>query len=368
LSFLTAAGLFFFGIGTVIVAVLLLVHDLRSARETVREFDGDETSKQLVDRIAYGFKPHPYRWGSGTSSPFEDRVFATFELTRIRTQDRVIRANVRVFVPLKLRKQIQDGRPESWSVADGDWSVPYVWEWDEGISPRIERVKPEYAAMNFLLQLRLPVARTEPLHTSPRVSMAALFDRYTIRLPQQIPFEQQIDLPLTSWSSSSYPNDWYACDFVVYPDVERPLGAKEQMLIAGAVVVGEDLANQRVSSFSDGETTAAWPIHVLVERDWPTVIYVYAMSLVPMGFALLIFHQLFLRKDTLPLGDSAATIVAAILSVLGIRQVLVPPAVEGLTRVDLILGLGLALVLCLAFSRYAIDQWRDEWRAPSPAE
>jgi hypothetical protein len=50
-------------------------------------------------------------------------------------------------------------------------------------------------------------------------------------------------------------------------------------------------------------------------------------------------------------------LIVAILAVLPLRAVLVPAEIAGLTRVDLVLGIGLVLIVGVAVGKYATEIW-----------
>lgn len=358
-GFVTSLVLMIFGLAIVALAVALLVRDIQYTRKPKSYLDADPLSspspRVALGPVAYGAELGPSGWSRGSYSHVIDNILVTFEFTRLRVEARAIQANVRVYVPIAIRRTIRDGRTEAYAARGG--SIPFVYDWQEfAYGVRRERVRPEYANKRLRIQVVTPGLRAEPLAASPAFTMEQLFDPAGLANHLSIPLQQQVELPLTGWSSASYPNDWYAFEGIIYTSVDDPLGVSSSVTFpVRALTVGDDLLEQRVTTFRDPRRHL--PISVFVERDITTVAYVYAMSLVPVGFALLLLHQLFLRRGERVVGDALAAIVAAVLTVLGIRQVLVPPFIDGITRVDLILGVGLALVLSLAFTRYVIDQW-----------
>ena len=362
-GFLTSLILLIFGLATVALALALLLRDFRQTRKPRSYLDVNPSSpppsRVAIGPVAYGPELGSNGWSRGDSSHVADKMLVTFEFTRLRVEERVIQANVRAYVPRGIRRSIKDYRTEAYAARGG--ATPFVYDWQQfADGVREERVRPEYANKKLFVQIVTPFLRAEPLASSPGFAMEKLFDPAGLVNDQSIPLQQQVDLPLTGWSSTSYPNDWYAFEGIIYTSVDAPLGLSSNATFpVTALTIGDDLLDQHVTTFTEAKRHNL-PIAVIVERDATTVAYVYAMSLVPVGFALLLLHQLFLRRGERVVGDTLAAIVAAVLTVLGIRQVLVPPFIDGITRVDLILGVGLALVLCLAFTRYVIDQWRGQ--------
>jgi hypothetical protein len=363
-SSVNAAVVALLGLGTIGIAAFLLLREFRHARKPTPYFQYRFSAngsplpplRSAIGPVAHGPLVGSRGWWKGQSSPITDRMFVTFEFTRLRVEEHILQANVRLFVPRELRRAIWDGTRGAY-VANR-YQPAFIYDWlPLADGKRLEKLRPEYSSKKLSVQIITPIAQSEPFASSPSFSMDKLFEIGSLFNDQRIPFQQQVDLPLTTWSSSSYPNDWYSFEGAIYTSLERPLGVQNQQLPVTALLVGDDLAEQAVTTYLDNNSTS---VTIVVERSPATIAYVYIMSLVPVGFALLIFHELFLKKGRRPVGEALAAIVATALTVLGIRQVLVPPFIEGITRVDLILGVGLALVLSLTFIRYAIDNWRGD--------
>lgn len=98
---------------------------------------------------------------------------------------------------------------------------------------------------------------------------------------------------------------------------------------------------------------------VIASRVQQTTTYVHVFALVPMAFFLLFVHLLFFNPTTrtAPLGDFLIALSASTLAILPLRAVLVPPQLQGITRADFFLGLGMVLLVALAMVRYAWDLW-----------
>lgn len=96
--------------------------------------------------------------------------------------------------------------------------------------------------------------------------------------------------------------------------------------------------------------------HGSIRRDSQTVTYVYLLSAVPLALALLFFHLLFINPTTrgAPLSDLLVGLVASTFAILPVRAVLVPANIQGITRTDYLLGLGLVLLISLAIMKYAV--------------
>jgi|GEM_PF-5897352 len=131
-------------------------------------------------------------------------------------------------------------------------------------------------------------------------------------------------------------------------------------------VAGRSLPDRQVRvTRSSNWQVAYWSedMDLVVERPRATVAYAYLMACLPIVFGML-FVVAFLfdsrsREQSLP--TQLAGLVAPMLAVLPVRAVLVPPEIPGLTRIDMLLGLALALMTAAAIVRYVGEAtW---WRA-----
>jgi hypothetical protein len=87
---------------------------------------------------------------------------------------------------------------------------------------------------------------------------------------------------------------------------------------------------------------------VAVARPARTELYVVAVALIPLVFALLLL-AVFLRRPRKDAGPEGIVGVAAVLlAILPIRLVLVPSEISGLTLVDYGLGVEMAILAALA--------------------
>jgi len=98
---------------------------------------------------------------------------------------------------------------------------------------------------------------------------------------------------------------------------------------------------------------------LLITRDWITQVYTYAVASAPFVMAAMLLHILRItrRFSTEPVKDLPVLLVglpAVFLTVLPLRAVLVPADIPGVTRTDLILGLGLMILLTIIVVAY---QW-----------
>jgi hypothetical protein len=164
-----------------------------------------------------------------------------------------------------------------------------------------------------------------------------------------------------------FPSDWYVFDGRV--SVELP---PHLILIQGphwdwylpltlTVKNGVGMAGRRVALAREerADEPFAREFRVMITRDLSLVVYSYLMALVPVAFAFMLLHLLFWYPGLHEEKASALVVepLVATLAILPLRAVLVPGDVSGITRVDLLLGTGLALIVGLALCRYAQRAW-----------
>jgi hypothetical protein len=104
---------------------------------------------------------------------------------------------------------------------------------------------------------------------------------------------------------------------------------------------------------------------VSFQRSSGTRILTYIMALVPLILALIFLHLLFFstHAHTRDFEEYPEALIVTIVAVLPLRIVLVPPEITGLTRVDLLLGVGLIVIVAIAGWKYASEVWAFSGRA-----
>lgn len=92
------------------------------------------------------------------------------------------------------------------------------------------------------------------------------------------------------------------------------------------------------------------------------ITYTYWVAAMPflLLIALLWFKRFALRNPLEP-ADAAFGLAAAMVAILPLRQVLVPSTIPGLTRLDLLFGLGICFLVAASIL------WVVVWPAPEPA-
>jgi hypothetical protein len=189
-----------------------------------------------------------------------------------------------------------------------------------------------------------------------------------------------VTIPLKGYAGW-YPQDKYTAN--VSLAVTLPAGMTPSLDTGGYAQVhsvqGGTVANDwNVSvtpapkSFQQIVSNADDTFQIALSRDWYNQFFVYTVALIPMLFALLFFHLLFFAGGGHGIGRSfehfTEALVVSVLSVLPLRVVLVPGDISGLTRVDLVLGVGLVLIVTVAAGKYAREIWTGTQSPPEEDE
>jgi hypothetical protein len=181
--------------------------------------------------------------------------------------------------------------------------------------------------------------------------------------------EFPVTIPVNGYSGW-YPQDRYTDTLTVamaLPDGWGPSIATGAESVVHTVDGGTVADSYHVSitpsdkKFNDLESNAPDTFNVTITRDWYNQFFVFTVALIPILFAVLFFHLLFVSGGRYGIGRSfehfTEALVVSILSVLPLRVVLVPGDISGLTRVDLVLGVGLVLIVTVAAGKYAQEIW-----------
>lgn len=192
--------------------------------------------------------------------------------------------------------------------------------------------------------------------------------------------DRTITIPLVG-APSRYPFDSYrlSADFEIDTGdigIGRTADTTQIMLVSGSLLSTWSLAGVTTPMVRNVDMAAAMDHtlpHVdslgaqgfidfpaIVTRPFSLRLWVLLMSLVPLGFALIFTHVLFLNRESRrrPIEEFFVGLSAAALAVLPLRLVLVPADVQGATLVDALLAFGVATLTALGLSRYASDLWR----------
>ncbi len=194
-----------------------------------------------------------------------------------------------------------------------------------------------------------------------------------IPLQQFFPFGERIHIPLAltiSGLGSAYPNDWYESIVLVnlqlpnlfyvgdFPKggINLPLDAR---VAPSSTMLGMTvLLAPGTNSFFESHSLE---LHTLIQRSLPSVIPVYfTATVIPFAFLILFWYTLFiLDKNTEePLHNISLNTLIVALTVVAVRQVLVPSDLQGiLTRLDFLLITEGMFLLGLVFWKGAQQIW-----------
>ena len=192
--------------------------------------------------------------------------------------------------------------------------------------------------------------------------------------------EYPLILPMKGYAGS-YPQDRYTADVTLAvalpagmtPNVDTGPYAQVKSFDGGTVANSYNVdVKPTPKSFQQLESNANDTFGVTISRDWYEQFFVITVALIPVLFALLFFHLLFISSSGHGIGRSfehfTEALVVSILSVLPLRVVLVPGDISGLTRVDLVLGIGLVLIVAVAAGKYAREIWTGTQSPPEEDE
>jgi hypothetical protein len=184
-----------------------------------------------------------------------------------------------------------------------------------------------------------------------------------------------VTIPVKGYAGN-YPQDTYSADIsltLTFPSAQQFQTGKYSLVHS---VQGGTLTNTYAVSVTQAPNSyqkliSNYPDTFLMSigRNTANTFFVYSVALIPTLFAILFMHLLFFSSGAQGLGKSfehfTEALVLSVLSVLPLRVVLVPGDISGLTRVDLLLAIGLVLIVTVAAGKYAAEIW---WYADTKAE
>jgi hypothetical protein len=169
-------------------------------------------------------------------------------------------------------------------------------------------------------------------------------------------------LPLQG-TSTAFPSDWYelANDVVVWPPTTYALAdsagvGQPSIPLRLTLTAGPAMRGFSTAMVSKPNVDGSF-LRLVINTDSATRTLAYATASVPILLAIvglfLLAYKPRRNRSVLRVQELAVTIVLGVLAVLPIRQVIVPSELHGLTRIDLLLALGVTssvgvLLLALA--------------------
>jgi hypothetical protein len=194
------------------------------------------------------------------------------------------------------------------------------------------------------IDLTVPIAS---LLTDPQPSVCARHDFNQLELLKQARV-QSVQNVFVLEQPRAFPDDWYEVNAGV--TVWAGQGAYRQQVPTSVLMMSGD-QDYTVRVGLDAASPAGSYVHRLkfiVQRPTGLVVYTYFVALMPL--ALLVALGVFCaRRREVPTPSEAAFGVAATLvAILPLRNVLIPPAITDLTRLDIVFGLQAAILVALS--------------------
>jgi hypothetical protein len=173
----------------------------------------------------------------------------------------------------------------------------------------------------------------------------------------------EIILPVTG-RPRLYPEDWYLLNAsfalpwngAIFPGHIKP--APDTCTIPPEIEVFPDVGlSNKYIGLQQYPSSCGGTIQLLITSDVGTRAYTWTILLIPIILLFIFIHVLYINPETRKKSISSliAAAVAAIIAVLPLRIVLVPPEISGLTCVDLILALGMSSIFALIIITYGFE-------------
>jgi hypothetical protein len=279
------------------------------------------------------------------------RARLTFEIQRLSPAERRLAGICRLEVPDALKRQLWDFQVKQ---AVATW---------EGTSP--PALQPQYQDaflhLTILNRLHLPVVHK-------RIPLQSLFARPGYQNLDKEDFADPFDVPLDGMLVQ-YPSDWYWLNALVYIELPKPfilsadgLGGAFYLPLEIRVAYSPGLEGKELIAVHQAANASPeiQTLEVRIKRDRATRFFTYALALVPLALGVLLGHLLFLHPESAGLKTNEVLMGAAVilLAVLPLRPVLVPAEIPVLTRVDILLGYSIVLIVSLVFIKYGIELLR----------
>lgn len=248
-------------------------------------------------------------------------------------------------------------------------------------------LKPAYAAQVLTLSID-PISHDPALTTTqalftttipakeiflpplPFAGVGCVSTNYPIGDSTHIHFTTPVTLPLVS-QGATYPSDWYQSTFEVV--VSLPPGWYIPNMLVGSGLLGylptdmhvalDTSTSHYMASVGQATLSLVYPNIVFgsnllllqVNRTANSQWFDYSTAVcIPLILILILGHGLWKRKERDSLFNVLLNVLIAIITVAAIRQILVPPDLQGLlTRLDLLLGTEGMILLAIVCSTYA---------------
>jgi Domain of unknown function (DUF4436) len=220
-----------------------------------------------------------------------------------------------------------------------------------------------------------------------------LYDRTVAQRPVQVPLKSMsatlrvdlpsFDMPLYGYPTS-YPYDTYLSQFrihVLVPEgVELSAGRDggpesrdlavvvKQVELEGplsdwSMIQDWDASSSGVSTFNDASDLVPnldSDVEIAIERSPSTLAFIYAILALPILITLGYILAMYNRSRTEPAATMGSIeLAAALLAIITLRQVLVPSEISGITTLDNILGIEIAIISAISVLVHVLPKGRQ---------
>jgi hypothetical protein len=202
-------------------------------------------------------------------------------------------------------------------------------------------------------------------------------------------------VPVLASPSEAYPNDWYQVGTKVAVElptpftIGQPAGSKDADIEESEVKlplklrIGSTLGMKGYNVFYIPEydlplarsiRTVEGPsgaenvflqkspdveqLRLVIVRDLRVRVSSYFVASIPIVFVLMLVYM-WLYSGRPPGASTVIETALAMIALLQIRELLVPPEVKGLTRIDILLSLSLLTVVFLALTQFGVEVWKS---------
>ncbi len=342
-----------FGLVLIMVAVLLFISILALLRVNF----GDSTSLPVDMLYVTGYAHQDDLCVDDQSvTPPSYWIGKPHAKLSIHAQDFSIpQRRMTAYAILELPPDIKD---ELWDVKSQQFLYQHVLTFTA-----ISTLKPQYADAALTLSI-FPLAQASAFTIS--VPFKSEYFTHSLGTPL---VKSPFDLPLDGFPNY-YPSDWYSSSFSVYAQLPDNIALRDtfgavhftlpmDVLVCQNLTIANGWLGFERVGFNPvilGTSDSVRLVDLYVTRPVATQTFTYLVAILPILMAIVYGHYLFFypRVKEDPLHDVIIGAATIMIAVLPLRAVLVPPEVQGFTRVDLILGLGLVLIVCLPFLKYGI--------------
>jgi hypothetical protein len=251
-----------------------------------------------------------------------------------------------VTMPYALESRLRDARggPVADCKPSGQCSIrPFARK--DAIILRLKGTSATGPLDNVAMQQTLPLARL-----FGQSSFGAPYNAITIPLSIPVGGDEAI-----------YPQDSYSFNTdISFASLDLTTAGGSFVPVKFAFTPGLIAGQMNMASASRHPLPFTTHLNVRLSRRPVDIVYIYMISLVPFAFALLFLHLLFVndRYRELDLQAFIPALVAAILAILPLRAILVPADLGKLTRVDILLGIGLVAIVSGALVKYTFEVWK----------